>query len=114
VFCFPRQDRPKSKWIIDTQKRVIRICYSQQATRRLNHPMSDWTKGRIQQVWDTVINPNTDIIHNWINGLVWQYVRQSQKQYQFVWTSWHSSFPIDCIPVFGHFQSGLFITSGHT
>jgi hypothetical protein len=113
VFCFPQQERPQSTQIIDTWKRIIRICYSQQATRHLDNPMGDWTKGRIQQVWDTVINPTTGIIHSWINGTGRQYAQRSRSQYQFVRTSRHSIFPINCIPVSGHFQSGLFITSGY-
>lgn len=99
VFRFPRQERPQAAYILATWKRIIRLCYSQTTTRRLDNLMGAWTKGRIRQVWDTVIDPHTGIIYRWHQGTVRQYEQRSRSQYQYRRTSPDNAFPINCTPV---------------
>jgi hypothetical protein len=74
--------------------------------------MGKWTKGQIQQVWNTVISTDTGIIHSLKDGVVRQYEQGSQGQYQYARNSPEHYFPFKSTPISGQFQSGLFITSG--
>jgi hypothetical protein len=114
VFRFPRQDRPRAAYIIATWTRIIRLCYAQHDNCRLDAPLGDWHTNRIRQVWDTVIDPDSGIVYRWKDGIVRQYEIRSRNQYQFQRTSNTNSFPLHCVPISGRFQSGLFVTSGHT
>ena len=113
TFCFPRQDKPRATNIIATWRRVIRLCYSMNDTYKLDAHLGEWHTGRIRQIWDTAIDPDTGIIHRWHDGVVRQYEQRSRNQYQYRRNSRTNSFPLRCTPVSGRFQSGLFVTSGY-
>jgi hypothetical protein len=70
TLLFPRQERPRSSLVLDTWRRVIRLCYSQSSSRWLDQPLGTWRKGHIQQIWNTVIHNPTGIIHSWRDGMV--------------------------------------------
>lgn len=114
VFHFPRQERPRAANVINTWKRVIRLCYAQRASRKLDHPMGPWHKGRIKQVWDTVIDSTTGIIHIWENGRVLLYEKRNRSEYRYVRQSRQRSFPITSVPISGTLYAGTFTTSGYS
>ena len=113
VFCFPRQERPRAANVIATWKRVIRLCYAQADAQVFDTPLGPWHKGRIKQVWDTVIDPQTGQIYIWQNGRVRIYERRSRLQYRYARTLSQSTFPINCVPISGTFQSGFFTSNGY-
>jgi hypothetical protein len=78
VFLFPRQERPTASYvIIATWHRLIRLCYAPIETKVLERPMGKWYKGCINQVWDTVVDPNNNsIVYMWINGHIRMYQRR--------------------------------------
>jgi hypothetical protein len=70
----------------------------------------------LNQVWDTVIDPNSNIIYMWINGHVQMYQCRGQHrlQYQFVHILQHSRFPRGCaVPISGQLQCAIFHADGY-
>jgi hypothetical protein len=114
VMCFPRQERPSAANVIATWKRVMRICYSQAASRSLDRPMGPWHKGKISQVWNTVINPTTGIVHIWREGKVYMYEKRTRSQYRYVRLAMYSTFPINSVPISGTLHAGIFTTGGYS
>jgi hypothetical protein len=47
----------------------------------------------------------------WIQGHVWLYEQLSQTQYQYGCCLSQNLFPIHCVPKFGIFEAGFFITT---
>jgi hypothetical protein len=69
IFRFPRQDKP-SPAVWKTWRKALCLRYSPSNTGRLDQPLGRWHKGRITQVWDTVIDPTTSLIYMWIDRRV--------------------------------------------
>jgi hypothetical protein len=117
VFRFPQQERPTASYVIATWYRIIRLCYAPVETKVLERPMGKWYKGCINQVWDTVVDPNNNnIIYMWINGHVRMYQRRRRHrlQYRFVQVLQHSTFPRGCVPISsGQLQRAIFHADGY-
>jgi hypothetical protein len=79
--------------------------------------MGPWYKGCINQVWDTVLEPNSGlVVYIWINGRVRLYERRprNHNQYRYVRRLHHSTFPLKCVPISGQFHSVIFHASAYT
>jgi hypothetical protein len=115
VFRFPQQERPTASYVLATWHRIIRLCYAPVETKVLERPMGKWYKGCINQVWDTVVDPNTSIVYMWINGHVRMYRRRRRHrlQYRFVQVLHHSTFPRGCVPISGQLQCAIFHADGY-
>jgi hypothetical protein len=113
TFRLPRQERPRASNVIATWKRIIRLCYSPAETHALERPMGRWYKGCINQVWDTVVDPDNGLVYMWINGRVRMYERRQRHQYRYVRTLRHSNFPLGCVPISGRLQCGIFHSTGY-
>jgi hypothetical protein len=114
IFRFPRQERPRDNKVISTWTRIIRLCYATANSQKLDQPLGTWYKGRINQVWDTVIDPVTDKIYMWHQGHVRVYERRNRSQFRYIRRLRHATFPLHCVPISGSFQSGIFTTSGYS
>ena len=114
IFHYPRQERP-SPQVWSTWRQLLRATYCHTTERTLDTPLGPWHRGRIQQVWDSVIDPQTSLIYIWTDGRVRVYERKhrSNKQYRHLRPHGHNSFPAGCIPISGTFQSGNFVINGH-
>jgi hypothetical protein len=81
---FPRQERPRAANVIETWKRVKRLCYSQAASAVLDNPLGPWHQGCVNQVWNTVIDPKTGLLYVWDIGRVSLYEQRSRYWYRYV------------------------------
>jgi hypothetical protein len=81
IFRFPRQERPRDAKVLSTWTCIIRLCYSKANSRILDTPLGPWYRGRINQVWNSVIDPSTGKVYIWTQGHVRLYDRRSRSQY---------------------------------
>jgi hypothetical protein len=114
VMCFPTQEQPSTSNVISTWKRVIQTSYSPAAFCTLDRPMGLWRKGKIAQVWNTVIDPNTGIVHIWQQGKVYMYEKRNWSQYRYLRLATNDAFPINSVPISGELHSGIFTTRGYS
>ena len=107
--------RPTASYVIATWQRIIRLCYAPVETKVLERPMGKWYKGCINQVWDTVMEPNNNIVYMWINGHVrtYQCRCRNRLQYRFVQVLTQSTFPRGCVPISGQLQCAIFHADGY-
>jgi hypothetical protein len=77
--------------------------------------MEPWHKGKIAQVWNTVIDPNIGIVHIWRQGKVYMYEKRNWSQYHCIHIATNNAFSINSVPtISGELHSGIFTTRGYS
>jgi hypothetical protein len=98
---FPRQDRPRAANVLATWRRIIRLCYSPSSTLAIERPLGPWKKGCITQIWNSVIDTATGLVHIYMNHRVYTYERHSRSEYRYVRPTNACAFPITSVPISG-------------
>ena len=117
VSCQTNRQTKPATGVWQTWQRLLHLGFCDGTKGNLNRPLGKWFCGRITQIWNTVIDPQTTLIYVWDDdNTVRIYERQgsSTKRYRYLRTHLTKSFPIRCVPISGTFQSGMFLTNGFT
>ena len=113
-FTFPNQTKPATT-VWNTWQRLLHLGFCDGTKSTLTHPLGKWYRGHITQVWNMAIDPQTTLLYMWDDdNTVRIYERQgrSTKKYRYLRTHTMKAFPIQCVPISGQFQAGMFITTG--
>jgi len=114
ITTYPRQEKPPPH-IWTTWRRLLRTTYCMHRERKLDRPMRQWYQGRLNQTWDTVLDPATSLLYVWTSRKVHIYEPQGRrcKKFRFLRPHNTASFPLGCIPTSFNHQAGYLITSGY-
>ena len=101
ISTYPRQDKP-APHIWTTWRRLLRLTYSKTKECRLDRPLRKWYTGRLNQIWDTVINLTTALLYIWTTckvQVVYEKQGRGHKRFRYLRPHHTASFPRRCVPI---------------
>ena len=101
ISTYPRQDKP-APHIWTTWRRLLRLTYSKTKECRLDRPLRKWYTGRLNQIWDTVINLTTALLYVWTTckvQVVYEKQGRGHKRFRYLRPHHTASFPRRCVPI---------------